>query len=285
MPYYAVVNGRTNGIFQYWADCNKSVKNLKNALYKKFDTKEEAKQFIASNIKRTNDADKSNSPKLTKPTKHIPDYYVYTDGATSNNGAANAVAGIGIFFGIEDSRNVSQKVNGKQTNNVAELTAILRAYNIIENDIINGKKITIVSDSTYAIKCATSYGKKCYLKNYKTTKGIDVPNKTLVKTAYEMFKDQPNIQFLHIKAHTRFNDIHSIGNENADKLANQAIEPDKGNLIDAQPLTDIAPRITKTNHVAIENDIKEMKDDIKEIKNTIKQLTLMVSAVYDFEDE
>ena len=30
----------------------------------------------------------------------IPDYYVYTDGACSNNGKCNAQAGIGIFFGL-----------------------------------------------------------------------------------------------------------------------------------------------------------------------------------------
>ena len=133
------------------------------------------------------------------------------------------------------------------------------------------------------------YNSNVFLENnYKTTKGFDVPNKELVITAYEIFKDQPNIQFLYIKAHTRLNDIHSIGNENADKLANQAIKSEKGNLIDTQPVSDITPLITKTNHVdikEIKDDIKEMKDDIKEIKNTIKQLILMMSAVYDFEDE
>ena len=29
---------------------------------------------------------------------------------------------------------------------------------------MNGKKITIMSDSEYAINCATSYGEKCYKK-------------------------------------------------------------------------------------------------------------------------
>jgi len=32
-----------------------------------------------------------------------------------------------------------------------------------------------------------------------------------------------NIQFIHIKAHTNNTDIHSLGNDNADKLANIAI--------------------------------------------------------------
>jgi ribonuclease HI len=149
----------------------------------------------------------------------IPDYYVYTDGACSNNGKENALAGIGIFFGINDIRNISKKIEGKQTNNIAELTAIIETYNIIENDIKNGKRVIIVTDSEYAIKCVSSYGKKCCEKGWKK----DIPNKELVKNAYEIYKDKINIQFMHIKSHTNNIDIHSIGNDNADKLANMAI--------------------------------------------------------------
>ena len=48
--------------------------------------------------------------------------------------------------------------------------------------------------------------------------------KDLVKTAYELYKDnQTNIRFLHIRAHTNNTDIHSIGNDHADKLANMAV--------------------------------------------------------------
>ena len=46
MTFYAVANGRSIGIFLNWNDCNNSVKGYKNALYKKFDTKEEADNFI-----------------------------------------------------------------------------------------------------------------------------------------------------------------------------------------------------------------------------------------------
>lgn len=116
----------------------------------------------------------SSNKKKTKPefntiiSKHKdtifnPDYYVYTDGACSNNGKDNASAGIGIFFGINDKRNLSKKIDGKQTNNTAELSAIIEAYYIIENDIMNGKKIAIVSDSEYALRCV-SYGEKCEKK-------------------------------------------------------------------------------------------------------------------------
>lgn len=205
MVFYAVANGRTIGIFLNWAECNNSVSGYKGAIYKKFNTRGEAEHFIESHNKTIDD--------------FIPDYYVYTDGACSNNGKANACAGIGIFFGIEDQRNVSKKIEGKQTNNTAEMSAIIETYNIIENDIINGKKIIIVSDSEYAIMCVSSYGEKCSKKSWN----VDIPNKELVKVAYNMYKDKSNVKFLHVKAHTNLTDIHSVGNEHADKLANSAI--------------------------------------------------------------
>jgi len=77
-----------------------------------------------------------------------------------------------------------QKNKGKQTNNIAELTAIIEVYSIIENDIIHGKKIEIVSDSEYALRCVSSYGEKCHKKYWN----VDIPNKELVKTAYELYK-------------------------------------------------------------------------------------------------
>ncbi len=218
MPFYAVANGENIGIFLNWNDCNNSVKGFKNALYKKFDTREEADNFIKINNKINDDTITIKTQK-ENVVEFNPDYYVYTDGACSNNGKDNALAGIGIFFGVDDIRNISKKIEGKQTNNAAELSAIIETYSIIETDVINGKKIAIVTDSEYAIKCVSSYGEKCCKNSWNK----DIPNKDLVKTAYEMYKDKQNIQFIHIKAHTNNEDIHSVGNNHADKLANKAI--------------------------------------------------------------
>ena len=144
--------------------------------------------------------------------------YVYTDGACSNNGKPSAVASIGIYIGPNDSRNVSRRITGKQTNNVAELTAIIEAYNIMKKDILSGKQITICSDSRYAIKCCTDYGKKCSA-DWDT---LEIPNKDLVRHAYELFCDLDNVMFMYIKAHTGKTDVHSLGNAEADKLATSA---------------------------------------------------------------
>jgi len=211
MPHYAVANGRTIGVFSTWDECNHSVKGYKNASYKKFDTKQEAEEFVANN-----GVVQDTLSSVGELVDFEPDYYVYTDGACSKNGTRAASAGVGIFFGENDPRNLSEKLVGKQTNNLAELTAIVKTHPIIRRDLLSGKKVAIVTDSEYAIKCVSTYGEKCYKQNWN----VDIPNKELVQTAYELYKDDSdNVRFIHIRAHTQKTDIHSIGNDQADKLA------------------------------------------------------------------
>ena len=155
---------------------------------------------------------------------------VYTDGACVNNGKADARAGYGVFFGEQDDRNVSERYKGPQTNNVAELLAIIRALTILKYEIETGRRVVIYSDSRYAIRCCTTYGEKCYLKNWKNPNKprAPIPNLELVQTAYMFCKDYVghNLEFKHIRAHTGNQDKHSIGNDNADRLANEAIGVD-----------------------------------------------------------
>ena len=148
------------------------------------------------------------------------DYFVYTDGACTNNGRANARAGLGVYFGEGDARNLSKSVVGKQTNNTAELSAVLEAYYLIQEDLEAGKKICVVTDSEYVLKCVGSYGEKCERIGWKKKKPI--PNVELLKKVYLLYKDS-GVEFIHIDAHTGHQDVHSLGNEQADKLAVAAI--------------------------------------------------------------
>ena len=158
---------------------------------------------------------------LTLENIHPNPIVVYTDGACSNNGRPNAKAGYGIYFGKDDKRNVSKECVGKQSNNVAELSAIIETYFILEKEIQNKEYILIVSDSIYAIRACTTYGEKCAQNNWKMKKPI--PNVDLVKKAYLLFLNKLSVQFLHVEAHTSKTDKHSIGNYHADLLANKAI--------------------------------------------------------------
>ena len=227
MSYYAVAKGHNVGIYLFWDDCKNQVIGYKGAIYKKFKTEEDAEDFIL-NINNTKSLIFENV--YNKFDDNEAAYYVYTDGSCYNNGKSNAIAGIGIFFDIDDDRNVSKiitsnysiqnKVKLIHTNNSAELIAIIECYKLIKNDTDRGLKVVIMSDSEYSIKCATSYGDKLSKDNWSK----DVPNKELIIELYEIYKNNENLKIKHIKAHTTNNDIHSLGNKNADILAYNAIK-------------------------------------------------------------
>ena len=147
---------------------------------------------------------------------------VFTDGACVHNGKPNAKAGIGIYFGKDDYRNISEPITGKQSNNTAELKAILKTYYILRNEIENKNRINIYSDSIYAIRCCREYGLKMYKKQWKT-KDKFIPNHELVKEAFNLFNNKTNIKLIHVKAHTQRLDELSLGNAEADRLANEGI--------------------------------------------------------------
>jgi ribonuclease HI len=148
---------------------------------------------------------------------------VYIDGACSNNGKEDAKAGYGIYFGKNDKRNESNTVIGKQTNNTGELTAFVRVLEILSDEINNKEEINIYIDSEYVIKCATTFGKKLSENDWKTSRNKNPPNVELVKKAYELYSNTTTVNLHHIDAHTDNTDEHSLGNKEADKLANKSI--------------------------------------------------------------
>ena len=172
------------------------------------------------------------TPSSTPPPSSTPqptEINVYTDGACINNGKPYARAGYGIWFGENDHRNTSESYKGKQTNNMAELLAIIKALTILDKEIKNNQIINIYSDSRYAIRCCSTYGEKCFKKGWvnPNNKNKPIPNLELVQTAYLYCKNHNNIKFYHVEAHTNRTDKHSIGNDHADRLANKAAGVDK----------------------------------------------------------
>lgn len=148
-------------------------------------------------------------------------FIIYTDGACKHNGSDKAKAGIGVYFNKHNSvniPNVSERLTTiKQTNNVAELTAILRALELCyEYNIKN--QILIYTDSDYSMKCIEIWYPQWKKENkMKDRKNIDILQK--IDKLYEKL----DVKFKHIRSHTGLNDIHSKGNEMADRLAVQSL--------------------------------------------------------------
>jgi ribonuclease HI len=173
--------------------------------------------------------------------------FVYTDGASSNNGKLNCRAGYGIFFSKDDPRNVSKQVSdfcigGKyregneriQTNNVAELMGVIECIHILGDSV---SEYIIYTDSNYVILCATAFGCKEEMRNWKKTK-----NRWLVRELYELVS-QKKVNLRHIEAHTGNTDQHSLGNREADMLAVMAIK--ENNYKDGEDDKNDKSKITK----------------------------------------
>ena len=106
MKCYTIKVDNKTIICSSWEECEPHIVSQKNVTVKSFASLEEAEFSVNFN-------------KVIK---------VYTDGSCLKNGRQGAVAGIGVYFGRGDPRNISLPYLNKPTNNRAEMTAILEAY-------------------------------------------------------------------------------------------------------------------------------------------------------------
>ncbi|XP_024885119.1 ribonuclease H1-like isoform X2 [Temnothorax curvispinosus] len=136
---------------------------------------------------------------------------VFTDGACSSNGYKEARAGIGVWFRDNHPLNVSEPVEGRATNNMAEIQAVTVAARQAKNAGI--KKLKINTDSKFLISCITKWMPIWKRRGWKTVQGKPVINKTELE---EMEKELNSltIAWKHVNGH-----VGIYGNEMADKLA------------------------------------------------------------------
>ena len=97
-------------------------------------------------------------------------FIIYTDGACQGNGKEGARAGVGVYYGKNDPRNISTFLEGeRQTNQRAELTAIKLALDGIVNNSGACDSYIIKSDSNYCVR-----GLNTHLKNGRIKDGWTV---------------------------------------------------------------------------------------------------------------
>ena len=112
------------------------------------------------------------------------------------------------------NRNVSERLEGKlQTNQRAELTAILRTLQIVDKD----SPLEIRTDSKYSIQCVTEWYMNWQKNDWQTRDGA-VKNKDLVQAIRALLSEREArgvpIQFTWVKGHAN-----DPGNIAADRLA------------------------------------------------------------------
>jgi ribonuclease HI len=145
---------------------------------------------------------------------------VFTDGSCTKNGKRDAKAGIGICFVLKEFPNVSELLNnGRNTNQRAELYAIQKAIEIVDQGC-RFDKLYIYTDSLYSIKCLTVWIDNWKKNNWKSTTGSDIVNLDIIQPIDLLLtKHHAKIEFRHVKAHTTDDTFEAIYNRKADKLA------------------------------------------------------------------
>lgn len=142
---------------------------------------------------------------------------ICTDGACTKNGQAGALAGVGVYFGPQDARNVSEALQGSpQTNNRAELTAFLHALNY--SVCHPAQSVHIRSDSSYCVNGFSKWIYKWVAADWVKSDGRPVLNKDLWRKVWQcksqMHDLNVNCQVSWVRGHSG-----DPGNDAADRLA------------------------------------------------------------------
>ncbi|KAM4043195.1 ribonuclease H1-like isoform 1-T1 [Anomaloglossus baeobatrachus] len=136
---------------------------------------------------------------------------VYTDGCCLNNGKSGAEGGIGVYWGPQNPLNVSERMEGRPTNQRAELQAARRAVEQARDNNIT--RLTLHTDSEYTVKGMTEWMPRWKENGWKTYSGGDVANKAEFQKL-DSLCDGIDVNWKHVPGH-RGNE----GNEVADYLA------------------------------------------------------------------
>ena len=161
--YYVVWKGVSPGIYTSWTDCQLQTKGYDGALYKSFDTKEEAERAFASPAHHY--IGNHNSDITPHKSKSLPENIdinsVAVDAACSGNPGPMEYRGVYLLTGQEIFH--FGPVHG--TNTIGEFLAIVHALALMKQ---KGICMTIYSDSRNALAWVKQ--KKCKTKLERTTK-------------------------------------------------------------------------------------------------------------------
>jgi ribonuclease HI len=207
-----VAVGLQPGIYTDWSDVAPIIVGVKGPKYKRFSTRAEAVDYMLEfgnkeAIEALGEEGKlakaqAKTPKMD-PSETVNDnadegdaaaeeeddgvLRIYTDGSSLANGQAGSRAGLGVWFGDGDRRNIAERLKGDpQTNQRAELQAIYRALEVAPVD----QPVQIFTDSQYSIKCVTKWAASWSLKGWRTAAGEEVKNQDIIRRVLERMEER-----------------------------------------------------------------------------------------------
>ena len=151
-------------------------------------------------VKKPSKPKKKSAPATAPEKPEGDEILVYADGACSGNPGPAGVGAIAIW--ADQTRELSDYI-GEATNNIAELTGILRGVELAKE---LGRPLRLYTDSTYSIGVLT--------RGWKVK-----ANKELVAKVRKAMDAHPDTQLFHVRGHQGVR-----LNEHADELAVRAVQ-------------------------------------------------------------
>ncbi|KAM9316098.1 ribonuclease H1 [Gastrophryne carolinensis] len=151
---------------------------------------------------------------------------VYTDGCCARNGRRRPQAGIGVYWGPNHPMNVAEKLEGRQTNQRAEIQAACKA--IEQAKAQNLSKLVLYTDSMFTINGITKWIHTWKKNGWKLSTGSKVVNRDDFEKLDRLLRGI-EVKWMHIPGHAGFG-----GNEEADRLAREgAKKSGRDNAVDS----------------------------------------------------
>ncbi|XP_022614652.1 ribonuclease H1 isoform X1 [Seriola dumerili] len=172
-----------------------------------------SEEEVVSPPKRVKQSESSSSESTDGFTYMGEAVVVYTDGCCTANGRSGARAGIGVYWGHNHPQNVAERLEGRQTNQRAELQAACKALEQAKE--LNIKKLVLYTDSKFTINGVTSWVKNWKLNGWRLKSGGQIINKEdFVKL--DRLNSELEVVWMHIPGHAGYR-----GNEEADRLSRE----------------------------------------------------------------
>jgi ribonuclease HI len=230
--FYAVAVGRVPGVYRTWEEAKAQVEGIKNARYKKFQSEQEAKDFvnggaspILAQLQATTDkpvlVEEKQDPDASP--HRADDLVVFTDGSALGNGRRGAKAGYAMVWPNQRHLTMAKPLEGPvKTNNRAEYMACIDALTMADRiDPSRTKTMYIYTDSMLLMNTVTKWMKSWKKNDWKKGTGEPVLNLDLVKQLDELSTGR-RLVWKHVMAHTGKRDWVSHWNDVADMMAKDA---------------------------------------------------------------
>jgi ribonuclease HI len=206
--YYAVVKGRKPGVYTEWKGQNGAqaqIIRFSGAVYKGFETKKEAEEYIKQQTTEQPEIDKTETEWL-QDGKII----LYTDGGCINNPGPG---GYGVV--IKNGKKTKELSGGYRmtTNNRMELMACIVGLSALKKPL----SVILYSDSKYVVDgISKGWAKRWQSNGWMRTKTEPAINPDLWEQLLELC-GKHDVQFRWVKGHAG-----NEGNERCDRLASKA---------------------------------------------------------------